>query len=122
MQDRPNGKVQCIITDSPILLGLFYQRKGCTPSFKPYMLELFHQYNNINFLLKMSQCHRDSYSEMGRLQTYDESIQKEAEIESFLIENGIEYISIEVNGRSTLETLKSHVEQKLTKPKMITFE
>lgn len=121
MQDSPHGKVQCIITDSPIPLGIFYQRKGCTKSFEPYIIELFNQYDNLNFMLKMSESHKKTFSTKGRLHNYDESIEKEKEIQAFLDSHSIPYYEIVVDGRYALEQIKEVVIEHLSKPKIKTF-
>ena len=122
MQDRPHGKVDCIVTDSPILLGAFYQRKGCTKSFVPYILELFNSYKNLNIMLIMGEKQKETFSKSGRIHTLEESLEKEKEIQSFLEDHEIGYRKVAVNGRDTLGIIKDIIVSQLPKPKNPTFE
>jgi hypothetical protein len=122
MQDRPHGQVDCIITDSPILLGVFYQKKGCTKSFIPYMLELFNSYNNLNIMLIMGDKQKESFSEVGRIHDLKGSLEREAAIKKFLVDNNIDHHEVIVNGRSTLSDISKIISPHLQKPKNPTFE
>ena len=62
------GKVDVIVTDSPLLLSLYYGAKE-TPVFHQLVLEKFNSYNNHNLMLKREL----PYVQLGRLQTETEA-------------------------------------------------
>lgn len=65
-----DGKVDFIITDSPILLSLAYG-EGEPDSFKQLVRDVHNSYNNVNVYVK-----RDKpYVEAGRMQTFDEAVE-----------------------------------------------
>lgn len=122
-QELVRGQVDCIITDSPILLGAFYMReKGCTPSFIPYLLELFNTYTNLNFMLKMGERMKENYNSNGRIHKLHESLEKQNEIEAFLQQNSIPYTELIVDGRQSLNQLKAKSLCALPRSHYVTFE
>jgi len=79
------GKVDVIITDSPIILSLYYG-KNCSDTFKKLVLEEFNKLNNINIFVDRIK----AYNPKGRLQTEDEAKQIDKELLSILSNNNIE--------------------------------
>lgn len=65
---RLNGKVDVIVTDSPLLLGTVYSQKE-PELFKPLVVSYFKRFNNLNFFLKRIK----PFHQNGRLQTERES-------------------------------------------------
>jgi len=63
------GKVQYVITDSPIGLGAAYEPPGYFSSYVPLLKEVYSSFNNLNFLLKRS----GAYNTVGRNETEEES-------------------------------------------------
>lgn len=61
-------KVDVVITDSPLLLSIIYDTKK-NLNLKSLVLDEFHKYNNINYLLTR----KKKYNPSGRLQTEDEA-------------------------------------------------
>lgn len=86
------GKVDVIITDSPITLSLIYG-KNESQTFRNFVIDTNSQLWNINFFLRR----RKKFNPIGRLQTLEQSIEKDNEIESFLKENYIAYESIDAD-------------------------
>lgn len=84
-----NGKVDVIITDSPIILGAIYDTAN-TPYLKELMLSEFNKFWNFNILLER----KKEYDKVGRMQTEQEAIQKDIECKKFLNDNNIEYITL----------------------------
>lgn len=78
--DRLVGKVDFIVTDSPILLNAVYN-KELTKEYNLMIKDLNEQYNNFNFIVK-----RDSskFEKEGRIHTLSESIEKDKEIIALL--------------------------------------
>jgi hypothetical protein len=65
---RLEGKVDIILTDSPILLGIIYGQKEPV-IFKDLMIEYHNTFNNLNIFLKRSK----PFHQNGRIQNEEES-------------------------------------------------
>lgn len=64
--ERLRGKVDYVITDSPLLLGILYSRNSSRfPSFHTLVEEVFESYTNLNILLRRTK----PYNPVGRMQT-----------------------------------------------------
>ena len=96
------GKVDVIVTDSPLLLGIIYnntQKEDDINGLNNYinglneaLLSIYAKYDNINIVLKRSK----PYNSNGRSQTEEESKTIDAYIRWMLSDNNIPYI--EENG------------------------
>jgi len=84
--DRLIGKVDIIVTDSPILLNLIYG-KDLPDEYKKMIPDLYKQYDNFNFFVKRG----DTFEQNGRMQNHAESIQKDEEIRKLLDGQGLYY-------------------------------
>ena len=83
---RIDRKVEIAVTDSPILLSIFYD-KNSPDSFKPFVKDLFDTYNNINIWVE-----RDKpYNPSGRFQTEEESDALSIEMKKKLSELGVNF-------------------------------
>lgn len=88
--ERVNGKVDVMITDSPLLLGMVYAGKWESPNFSNIILEWFNGFENLNVLLKRDlEVH--PYREVGRTQSLEEAVAIDDSIKSLLDSNKIEY-------------------------------
>ena len=78
---RLKGKVDWVITDSPLILSLVYAKPDYFPSYyRAFGHELYNHYDNINIFLKREK----PYHKVGRNQTEEEARQKDEEILSLL--------------------------------------
>lgn len=80
---RLKGKVDWVVTDSPILLGHHY----ATPdyfvgTFKPFLLDLWNSYENYNVILNRVK----PYKKVGRTQSEEEAVAIDAKIRALLVE------------------------------------
>lgn len=85
-----NGKVDVVITDSPLLLGLAYyndDNKKIKKLFTQLVYELFNQKNNLNFFIKRSK----KYDPIGRNQTEDEAHNIDKFIKNLLVDGNIPF-------------------------------
>lgn len=89
-QGRLMGQYQYIVTDSPLLLGIFYCPPNYYPSFKQLILEKFWSYDNINFYLERTK----PYDPVGRYQDEDGAIRLDRQILSYLKDQGIAYARV----------------------------
>lgn len=100
-QWRLIDQVDVIVTDSPLLLGLYYNRaynpKGITarkhiaPIFESLTLELYKSFENVNYFLNRTK----PYNPKGRVQTEEQSIKIDQAIIGLLNEHGIYYLSLD---------------------------
>jgi hypothetical protein len=110
---RLYGKVDYIIVDSPIILGVIYKdRYGnkheypssfYDDSFDIFILNLFKKYNSLNILLRRDD---STYNQNGRFQDLTESKLIDEEIKNQLDKNGIEYVEFEVNSTTPQDIFK----------------
>ena len=98
---RLNGKVNVVLTDSPLLLSILYG-KDMVPSFKPLVLETIGTYNNLNIFLNRTK----PFNPKGRLQSSDEASGLDIKIKDLLNECNlpyIEYDAVKGNGEVIAE-------------------
>lgn len=91
-QYRLNGKVDVILTDSPILISLLYAKydRHATTEFKKVAIDEFKSYNNVNFFINRN----NHYQPEGRMQTIEEAKIIDNSILEILDDNNIEYDTI----------------------------
>lgn len=77
--ERCLGKVDVIITDSPLLLSAHYG-KHYSKNFSNFVYEMFSKNYNVNFLINR----KKAYNPKGRFQTEDESDKISEELKSLL--------------------------------------
>jgi len=100
---RIYGKVDYIIVDSPIILGLIYKNwydgdndypsKYYDETYDNFIINLFKKYNNINIYLNRNEY---IFNKNGRLQNYEESISIDEKIKKLLLDNNISYYEFNV--------------------------
>lgn len=79
-------KVDVIITDSPVLLSLYYA-KNISAEFKALILSTFNDFNNVNYFINR----RKAYCPLGRMQTEDEAKEIDVVLRRLLLENHIPF-------------------------------
>lgn len=96
MLKRLEGKVDYVITDSPLLLSVYYADDEYLlkrPSFKDFVWEEFNSYNNINIMLDKDH----SYESYGRLHNEEEANNISCDLENLLLCNNLEYYKYKTN-------------------------
>ena len=78
--ERLRGKVDYVITDSPLLLSLLYMPENYPLSFHPFVLDIFHGYYNINIFINRVK----PYIKLGRIQTEDQAKEKDEKLKNLL--------------------------------------
>lgn len=110
-QHMVQGQVDAIITDSPLLLGLFYHKEEnarIKNAFYQLVKEIFNSQNNLNFFITRTK----PYNQNGRNHTEEESKEIDEQIKRFLNENEIPYQEISAK-EDSVEILLSQVLNKL---------
>lgn len=103
---RLMGKVSVIITDSPLLLSLIYGKHE-SENFKNLVIDVHNRYNNLNIFLRR----KKDYNPAGRLQTYEEAIQKDQEILSLLVDLSVPYFTHDSNEKE-FKTIANYIKEK----------
>lgn len=84
-QFRLYGKIDYLITDCPLILGLVYYNKS--QHFENFLVEEYKSQDNLNIFLKRT----ESYTEIGRNQNKEEAIILDVKIKELLNKHGITY-------------------------------
>lgn len=87
--NRLKGKVDVIITDSPVLLSIIYNKEA-SKYLDDLVIEQFHKFNNLNFYVVRD----ESFNPKGRVQNHEESIEKDNEIKTLLNKHNISYTTV----------------------------
>jgi len=77
---RLEDKVEYAITDSPLLLTLIYMPEDYPKSFRQFVVDIDHCYNNKNFFINRVK----SYIESGRVETEKQALAIDRRIEGSL--------------------------------------
>lgn len=83
------GKVQVVITDSPLLNSIVYYG-GSNPHFEPFVMWEFNQMNNLNFYLERQY----KYVENGRMQSLEEALEVDRKYKDLIDSSEISYYPI----------------------------
>lgn len=87
--ERVRDKVDFVVTDSPIILGLNYTPADYYESFHSQVFDVWNSYDNVNFYLKNN---GDlTYNESGRNQDKSQAKALDEKIYKFLIDNNIDF-------------------------------
>ena len=91
--ERLVGKVDAIVTDSPILLSRFYGQRysDYPPSFYQLVLDQYNRMNNVNFFINRVK----PYNPKGRNQTEEESDSFATDMEQMLIDLHVPYCKLD---------------------------
>lgn len=89
--ERLRGKVDLVITDSPILLSSIYAGSHFPKSFHEFCLWQYKQFNNYNIYIQRTK----PYIEIGRGQTYKQAVDIDNKIKILLILNDIEFCTVQ---------------------------
>jgi len=75
------GKVDVVITDSPLLLSIVYNKAySYNHKFNDFIMDIFNRYDNMNYFLKRTK----KYNPIGRLQTEEEAKEIDKKVKSLL--------------------------------------
>ena len=84
------GKVDVIITDSPLILSAIYNKEQ-SDYFENFIIEQFKKFNNKVYFIERNP---SQYQENGRMQNLEEAIEKKEKILDILKRNNISFINI----------------------------
>jgi cell fate (sporulation/competence/biofilm development) regulator YlbF (YheA/YmcA/DUF963 family) len=85
-------KVDVVITDSPLLLSIVYNKEK-NEVFNNLVIQEFNKFDTLNFYIVRP----DTYQTQGRLQTLEEAIEKDDEVKQLLDKYNIDYKIVNVD-------------------------
>jgi hypothetical protein len=105
---RLNGKVDVIITDSPLVISMLYNK---TPSkyFNDFVLEQFNTFYNLTFFLNRP----ENYQEEGRIQTKEESEALDNILKDILNKNNVYFH--EISCENAVDIIVEMVKERINK-------
>ena len=95
------GKVECIITDSPILMSLVYDKSGSKP-FKELVLEKHRSFNTVDIFLKRVK----EFNPAGRLQDENKAKSLDTKIHMMLMDNAIPHSKFDASQDTMQEIME----------------
>lgn len=105
---RLKDKVDVIITDSPLLISIHYN-KISSQHFNNLVVEQYHTFNNLMYFINRS----ETYQSEGRLQTKEESEMIDRDIKTILETYNIDYT--EISCEDAVKYIVDEVKNKLNK-------
>ena len=94
---RCEDQVECIVTDSPLPLNIFYNKDPILgEDYNRVVMNLFEQYENMNYFLSRVK----PYNPAGRNQTESESDALCPQLQELLRKHGVVYQELPGNGQS----------------------
>lgn len=100
---RLRDKVDYVVTDSPLLVGLMYKKPNYLPlHFDKLVMEAWNTYENYNFFLHR----RKEYVQVGRTQTLEQAQEVDTRVKNYLDMHGIAYETVpgDVTAVNTIRT------------------
>lgn len=89
--ERLRDKVDYVVTDSPVILGLNYTPENYYPHFESLVFDVWNTYDNHNYYLTNN---GDlTYNEAGRNQNKTQAKELDEKIYKFLVNNGVPFKS-----------------------------
>lgn len=85
--DRLRGSVDMIVTDSPVLLGLIYGEGKIDAEYSEQIRQYYDSFENFDMLMVRNRS--TGYQTEGRLETEQEAIARDAQIETMLKKQGV---------------------------------
>lgn len=114
MQRRLIGHdIEYAITDSPILLSLFYMPPDFPESFRPFVREVFDSYDNLNIFIDRNP--ELPYTQAGRNENLDEAIQVDTNIRAYFRNEGIDSCNVLAGNSAVMLALSAVGQHKINK-------
>jgi len=110
---RLQGKVDVILTDSPIIMSIVYNVNG--PHLNAAMIEEFRKWDNLNYLFTRTK----PYVQSGRYQNFDGAVQIDGKIKAMLDEYDVSYRNIAAD-ITTSDTIVEEILRTLKSRQLVT--
>ena len=107
-----DGKVDFIITDSPLPINLLHDGFGVTEHYKAWIVEVFNMFDNINILLTVDR-KKIPYEQQGRYESAKRAKEMDKENNQMLIDNNIPFVVFSV-GDHTIENISNYIRASYT--------
>lgn len=93
--ERVQGKVEVIITDSPLPFGLIYGGRDFTEGLRMHIVEIFGRWRNLNIFLQRDNNHHP-YEQTGRMQNLSEAEELDWKIRDLVMELDPKFLPLHV--------------------------
>lgn len=101
------GQVDVVVTDSPLLLSIIYDKKADTDLYD-LAVKTHNQYNNLNYFILRGK----HYNPQGRIENNQQAIDRDYQIEYLLKHLGVEYLTYP-SERETIQILSDQISRKV---------
>ena len=112
-----NAGTECVISDSPLCLGLLYLPDDFPSTFKPFVLDAFDSYTNFNVHLVRNP--NITYQQFGRFQNLEQAQEKDQVLADMIATNNINIdltlMSQDGNDQIIFDALKQHFPERFTR-------
>lgn len=102
-------QVDFVITDSPIILGMYYSVNYFPDTFPNFVYDVFNSYSNINFFINRIK----EYNPKGRNQTFDEAVKADHGIKKILLDYNIPFKCLDGDEKTPSAIIEHIKEMKL---------
>ena len=99
-----DGKVDFIVTDSPLPINLLHNGFGVTEHYKAWIIEVFNMFDNINILLSVDR-KIHPYEEQGRYENKERAAEMDKENNEMLLANKIPFVVFDVHDETSKNIL-----------------
>lgn len=113
---RMKDKVDIIITDSPLVVSLYYNKEE-SQHFDNFVVEQYNKFNNLLYFIDRGDI---EFQESGRLQNKKESIEIDNHIKTILTEKGVEFKTVETC--DALDSILKDIEKTLKEENEHSFD
>ena len=113
---RLKDKVDIIITDSPLVVSLYYNKEESN-HFDNFVIEQYNKFNNLLYFIDRGDI---EFQESGRLQNKKESIEIDNHIKTILTEKGVEFKTVETC--DALDSILKDIEKTLKEENEHSFD
>lgn len=107
--NRLNGKVDVVITDSPLINSIIYDITN-NPHLKDLVLYEFSKLNTFNYFLNRG----SNYNPNGRMQTMEDALKVDKIYKDLLQDNNIPYMDISI-GENNSELISNEIIEEISK-------
>ena len=105
--ERLKDKVDYVVTDSPLLLGIQYATPDYFPKFfSSLLVEIWNQYNNLNYMISRY----GPYIKIGRSQSEREAVVLDAEIRNMLVCYNIPFMTVKADPQDIFNAMGLEVD------------
>lgn len=105
--------IEYAITDSPILLSLFYMPPDFPQSFRPFVRDVFNSYDNLNIFIDRNP--ELPYTQAGRNEDLEQAITVDKNIRTYFDDQGIDCCHVLAGDTAVIQALSAVLSHQINK-------